>query len=96
MDWISAALAGASAYFKGKSDKDAAKAATKDDYTWGSRMERYRTQLSDWESEIGKSRKRQGAAEFAKFSSLDQWAPGYRQTYTPPTVPTAPPQPQTY
>lgn len=95
MDWISAALAGASALF-GESDSDKARAASKAEYKWGTRFERYRALLDDWKTQKDKAEKRAGAAEYAKFSSLDQWAPGYRQTYVPPVVSATPPQPQEY
>ena len=92
MGWFDAVLGGIGSFLDSKSKEDAAKAANKDEYLWGGRAKRYQMALEDWYKQKDKQDQRAGAAEYAKFSSLDRWAPEYTNTYVPPTVPDAPPK----
>lgn len=96
MGWFDAVLGGLNSFFGAKEKESADRAKNKSDYMWSSRLARYQAELDDYYKQRDRGETRAGAAEFAKFSSLDQWAPGYQQTFVPPTVPTSAPQPPDY
>lgn len=94
MSWFNAVLAGVTTYFgnrsKEKAAEKAAKTASKEDFIWGSRMSAFDKELDRYHQKLDKAEMRRGAGEYAKFSSLDKWAPGYQQTFQPDPVPTKP------
>jgi hypothetical protein len=94
MSWFNAVLAGAATYFSNRSSQRAAeqanKAATKEDFIWGSRLSAFDKELDRYHEKLDKAEMRRGANEYAKFSSLDKWAPNYQQTFQPDPVPAKP------
>ena len=91
-DWTGAVLAGLGSMFAANSASSAASAKTKDEYMWSARLMRYRTTLDDYYKLRDRQEMRNAAGEYGKFSTLDQWAPGYSQTYQPLQAPNRPPQ----
>lgn len=92
-DWTGAVLAGLSSMFQSSQASSDAKAKNKDEYTWSSRLMKYKAALDDYYKLRDRQEYRNAAGEYGKFSSLDQWAPGYTQTYRPLNSPAAPPGP---
>lgn len=90
MGWVDAVLAGVSSYFSSRSDDRREEARSEDDYKWGARLSSFNRADEYYYDQLKKDEMRRGASEYGKFSSLDRWAPNYRQTFQPNPVPTKP------
>lgn len=89
MDWWSAVLEGIGSYF-GSDDDEGGGAMDEDTFKWTSRLHAFDAELEDYYKQRDKAEMRRGANEYAKFSSLDRWAPNYTNTFTPNPVPERP------
>lgn len=94
MSWLNAVIAGAVTYFGSRSEQRQNERnvtlENKESYNWSTRGEAFSRSLDDYYTQRDKADKRAGASEYAKFSSLSQWAPNYQQTYQPPALPSMP------
>lgn len=86
MGWLDALIGGAFSYFSDRSEERQQEAMDKDTYKWSSRLHQYDARLEDYYRRKDKAERRRGANEYAKFSSLSRWAPGYTNTFTPDPV----------
>ena len=92
-DWTGMVLAGLGSMFSNSASQSNIKAENEDDYKWSARLMKYKSALDDYYKLRDRQEYRNAAGEYGKFSSLDQWAPGYTQTYQPLQAPSAPPGP---
>jgi hypothetical protein len=90
MDWLGAIFSGIGTYFGSRSSENQRQAASKDDYKWTARLSAFEKELDDYYTQRDKAEMRRGANEYAKFSSLDRWAPGYTNTFVPNPAPGKP------
>lgn len=95
MSWVSAVIEAAGNYLSANAARDDAresqKIANANEYKYSSQFARYNKALEDYYKLRDRSETRAAANEYGKFSTLDQWAPGYQQTYRPLEAPNAPP-----
>ena len=89
MDWFGAVMEGLGSYF-GARGQEGQSAMDEKTFKWTSRLHAFDAELEDYYKRKDKAEMRRGAAEYAKFSSLDRWAPGYTNTFTPDPVPERP------
>ena len=87
----SAIISGISSYFGAKSKAKAEKKARLQEYKLSARLLKYKAAIDDHYMLRDRQEMRNAAGEFGKFSSLDEWAPEYTQTYKPLTAPARPP-----
>lgn len=88
MDWFTAVLEGIGSYFG--SDDNESGAMDKDSFKWTARLHAFDAELEDYYKQRDKAEMRRGANEYAKFSSLDRWAPNYTNTFVPNPEPGKP------
>lgn len=90
MSWMNAVIAGIGTYFSNRSAEKGKEKENEDSFIWGSRRDAFGKELDRYFEKLDKAEMRRGAAEYGKFSSLDKWAPGYTNTFTPDPVPEKP------
>lgn len=90
MDWMTAVVQGIGTYFGARGKDKERDAMNEDTFKWTSRLHAFDMELEDYFKQRDKAEMRRGANEYAKFSSLDRWAPEYRNTFVANPVPEKP------